>query len=977
MKAKKESPASAVQKTKGKGKNFFLETLLAFAITFACATKSFGAPQIEVLDTHGHVIIPRGYARIESVDKDKFLTHSLSYDEGLKNPAADEKKLFDKNGRPLNLLDLAPPFEQNFKGIPSGYKLEMGSTFGCIVRSDTAHGGKLGYIDTKGETRIPFEFPVLRWVGESRFFVGKPDSAGVLHYYLYDTMGNIVTSLPDYVQNFDSCFMEGLLLIGDDKGRAFVDRNGKVVIAPNKYQYRYPFYHGLTDVQFRHKGKLASGYVDKQNHLVIGPIEDSQAGPFSDGLGIVTRTLANGSYKIGAVNRSGKLIFPIEFNTWDAMGKRFILAERNGKFQVFLRETGQLYSTFPIGTTSVNAYEFDENNLVPINVGGTPESSGTSNNRATGGKWGYCSQHGNIVIKPIFSSVSVFCGDSATATIVDKYGDTKYGTIDRKGNWLLPPTYESIQNVGTDRLIAYSEPNNGAVRAFQDPRSRSLGLFIKLLKFYNLIGMSESELDATFGKGTIFNTAQQDVPPPVRKQISYCLSPHARCGNASISVNVGIDENNKVWGWRFYEMDHQWNWFTENKLILSYDFNDYNRWKIIPKPTTPPTPLQDLKIDAGRRSVPETSNIRTTAPESNAVAVVRPARDKLPRHSQKTNQPAEISQTGKTADADAEFNFGRIEPLVASVGGNLGRIDSSGQLRMPYEFPVLRYIGERRFFAGKPDQTGTMRYYLYDEYGQMVARLPDFAKDFNSGYTEGLLLIGDDKGRAFVDRNGKIVIAPNKYQYDTPFYQGLAAVQFDYNGKLASGYVDKSNNLICGPFEDSHADPFYRGLGVITRTAVDGSRKMGAVNKNGKLIFPIEFDTFDCLGKRLIGGNRNGRFQLFLRESGEVYANCPPGTTAFSAYDFDNNDLVPFNIGGTVVSPGQNSNTASGGKWGYCDEHGNVVIEPIFKSAGLFSGNTATAFVIDKDGTTRSGTVDRMGLWQSSPVDDSEPPSNE
>lgn len=87
------------------------------------------------------------------------------------------------------------------------------------------------------------------------------------------------------------------------------------------------------------------------------------------------------------------------------------------------------------------------------------------------------------------------------------------------------------------------------------------------------------------------------------------------------------------------------------------------------------------------------------------------------------------------------------------------------------------------------------------------------------------------------------------------------------------------NELVIGPFENSRADEFWNDLGMITRTFEDGSVKLGAVSKDGRLTFPIECEPFGIYTKRFVFGRHDGKFQIF-RRTGELAATLPDGCVA-------------------------------------------------------------------------------------------------
>ena len=59
-------------------------------------------------------------------------------------------------------------------------------------------------------------------------------------------------------------------------------------------------------------------------------------------------------------------------------------------------------------------------------------------------KYGYQDNKKNFVIKPKFINAYDFMGDYATVSIYNKSNGEKYGTIDKRGNWIVKPDYAYI-----------------------------------------------------------------------------------------------------------------------------------------------------------------------------------------------------------------------------------------------------------------------------------------------------------------------------------------------------------------------------------------------------------------------------------------------------------------------------------------------------------------------------------------------------
>lgn len=521
-----------------------------------------------VINESGRELIPLTHENLQQ---------ALDEGAGFPKDAAfkDGTDYFNNNGEPISptaaIQSVVTPLV-----VPPNFKRITGSYYGSVVSPTTTGAEKLGFLGRKGKLTIPCEFDKLRFVGSNRLVATRSNPKNATaelssETYLYSTEGRRIAKLPDYADGVESYYNEGLLLIGDDTRRAYINLNGALVIPPNKFWYKNPFYSGLTDIAIGPPEKRQFAWVNRKNKIVVGPYSAASIGPFQDGLGPLLKTSPNGRLKTGAVDTNGKLVFPVEFDMWDSSCSHFVLGKRNGQFALYSKSTGALYSKMPDNAVAVWANDFEKNDIVPFNVGGTEPDPSQSSNTAFDGKWGYCDLHGNVIIKPTFESAGTFNGRSAVASITDKYGDFKYGLINKEGNWIVPPTYDSLQNAGTDRFLAMKSSVNGLVRRFRYQKHRSLELFGKILQVYDLIGMTEEELEQVLGKEGNF-AADSTAPSFIHKTIMYDLTPHVKCGNAGITVIIGIDSAQRVAGWRFCEMDRQWNWNFKNGISADKSF---------------------------------------------------------------------------------------------------------------------------------------------------------------------------------------------------------------------------------------------------------------------------------------------------------------------------------------------------------------------------------------------------------------------
>ncbi len=78
-------------------------------------------------------------------------------------------------------------------------------------------------------------------------------------------------------------------------------------------------------------------------------------------------------------------------------------------------------------------------------------------------KYGYQNNKNIFVIKPIFVHAHDFKGESAIVSIYNNKNIEKYGTIDKKGNWIIEPKYDFLCPTGKYYIRACIDKNHCGV----------------------------------------------------------------------------------------------------------------------------------------------------------------------------------------------------------------------------------------------------------------------------------------------------------------------------------------------------------------------------------------------------------------------------------------------------------------------------------------------------------------------------------
>ncbi len=103
---------------------------------------------------------------------------------------------------------------------------------------------------------------------ESMFVATKVDATNKREYFLLDSHGKLVSTLPANADIRSSFFHDGMLRIGD---AAFINAQGQVVIPAGKYESSHEFSEGFCAVTFKSENKTQSGFLDVKGKLALGP----------------------------------------------------------------------------------------------------------------------------------------------------------------------------------------------------------------------------------------------------------------------------------------------------------------------------------------------------------------------------------------------------------------------------------------------------------------------------------------------------------------------------------------------------------------------------------------------------------------------------------------------------------------------------------------------------------------------------------
>jgi hypothetical protein len=206
-----------------------------------------------------------------------------------------------------------------------------------------------------------------------------------------------------------------------------------------------------------------------------------------------------------------------------------------------------------------------------------------------------------------------------------------------------------------------------------------------------------------------------------------------------------------------------------------------------------------------------------------------------------------IDRTGKVAipprftEQPGDFAEG-----LARVAGksNYGFIDRTGRFQIPEQFRQLDASFSEGLLAaaleGDPprgvylrrDGTVAFEIPLWQERTARQRSQYTFGTPLRRPFSEGLAPVVSFNKVGFIDKTGKVVIAP-LFRETSGFSEGLAAVKIiGSDGRYVWGYIDRAGEFVVAPqFRD--ARPFAGGLAHVT--TADGARRL--IDSSGKVVW--------------------------------------------------------------------------------------------------------------------------------------------
>lgn len=253
-------------------------------------------------------------------------------------------------------------------------------------------GNKWGYIDSKGNLTLPASYEHAEDFQENSLaIVGVMNKSGIINAKGYF----IVNPKYDTIQPFS----EGRAVVNNLQGFKVIDESGKEI-------------------------------TDKAYSIIIGE--------YKEGRVRAVETNEHGKYSYGYLNKRGKVVIPITYETAsDFVQGKAIVNTKGSSFQL-IDLTGKVLHSYPyayVGNYGQGLLAFK---------------------RSNDGKLGYMDEQGEIVIEPKFSNAESFIDGRAIVSLSENNRD-RYGVIDRTGYFVIKPNYNQILYLDEGRFAIGKE----------------------------------------------------------------------------------------------------------------------------------------------------------------------------------------------------------------------------------------------------------------------------------------------------------------------------------------------------------------------------------------------------------------------------------------------------------------------------------------------------------------------------------------
>jgi hypothetical protein len=264
-------------------------------------------------------------------------------------------------------------------------------------------------------------------------------------------------------------------------------------------------------------------------------------------------------------------------------------------------------------------------------------------------------------------------------------------------------------------------------------------------------------------------------------------------------------------------------------------------------------------------------------------------------------------------------------------------------------FSSVEIKGEAEGLICGVDKESKLLGFLSKETGEWVIN-PQFANAYCSGFYEGLAVIQtENEGKSancVIDKTGKIIVPVTKWNI-SDFSDGMAVVSvFNSDNAQNYGIIDKTGKLVI-PFALAFIGDFSEGLAV----KQEASSKFGYIDKSGKWVIKAQW--------AVAGIFKNG--MASVSEKGEedpLFSYIDKTGKRIGEYEFI--AANPFKEGIASVGIMVRKGGEAAVKMTYIDKMGKRITKDVFEDALPFSEGLGSVSK-EVDGQLLYGFMDKMG----------------
>lgn len=281
----------------------------------------------------------------------------------------------------------------------------------------------------------------------------------------------------------------------------------------------------------------------------------------------------------------------------------------------------------------------------------------------------------------------------------------------------------------------------------------------------------------------------------------------------------------------------------------------------------------------------------------------------------------------------------RLFPVVQNE--RWGYCDSTGTLRIPYQFDDAEYFSENLAVVELNGKKGYI-----NKAGYLVV-MPQFAEA--DPFAGGRAIVETDSLAGIINTVGEWISVPKFYSVSGP-YSGLYRIELDEKYALMD-----SNGQQLTPFQFDELEPFSEGFAAV---ALEG--KAGFINSKGAIVIPAQFDEAGDFNMGVARVALDGKFGLIRTDgswliqakyndirlvSGDVYLAMDDKKCAY--FDLNGKLLMKsadYCTEGTSNSKGFHEGLCRAtrkGKSGFVDKKEKWVVQPEFDQVTFFNEGLA------------------------------------